>query len=86
MIRNRVVEPYEELGVIDIDAFSMNSLPDDEAQFRKVVGATVCKEGGDAVIPTIDIYGNWVHGTIIRFDPAECRDCEAKPASGKGDG
>lgn len=84
VIRNRVVEPYEELGVIDIDAFSMQSLPDDEEHFRKVVGPTVCGQGGHAVIPTLDIYGHWVHGTIIRFNPSECADCEVKRAAGKG--
>lgn len=76
VIRNRVVEPYEELGVIDIDAFSMKSLPDNEERFRKVVGPTVCAQGGHAVIPTLNVYGHWVHGTIIRFNPSECSRCK----------
>jgi len=84
VVRNRVVEPYEELGVIDIDAFSMRSLPDDEERFRKVVGPTVCKAGGHAVIPTLDIYGHWTHGTIIRFNPAECDACDSKSPASKG--
>jgi hypothetical protein len=75
VIRNRIVEPYEELGVIDIDAFSMQQLPDDEERFRKLVGPFVCAQGGQAVIPTLDIYGHWTHGTIIRFNPAECDRC-----------
>jgi hypothetical protein len=75
VVRNRIVEPYEELGVIDIDAFSMQSLPDDEERFRKVVGPTVCAAGGHAVIPQIDMYGHWTHGTVIRFNPAECERC-----------
>jgi hypothetical protein len=78
VIRNRVVEPYEELGVIDIDAFSMKSLPDNEERFRKVVGPTVCAQGGHAVIPTLDIYGHWTHGTVIRFNPAECDRCRTE--------
>lgn len=78
VIRNRIVEPYEELGVIDIDAFSMQQLPDDEERFRKLVGPTVCAQGGHAVIPTLDIFGHWVHGTIIRFNPAECDRCRTE--------
>jgi len=84
VIRNRVVEPYEELGVIDIDAFSMKSLPDNEDRFRKVVGPTVCATGGHAVIPTLNIHGHWVHGTIIRFNPSECVGCGPKSATGGG--
>lgn len=84
VIRNRVVEPYEELGVIDIDAFSMKSLPDNEDRFRKVVGARVCAEGGHAVIPTLNIHGHWVHATIIRFNPSECVGCGPKSATGGG--
>jgi hypothetical protein len=85
VIRNRVIEPYEELGVIDIAAFSMKQLPNDEDRFRKVVGPTVCAAGGHAVLPTINIYGRWVHGTVIRFHPSECSTCEpTRPKSGGG--
>lgn len=83
VIRNRIVEPYEELGVIDIDAFSMKQLPDDEERFRKLVGPTVCAAGGHAVIPTLNVYGHWVHGTIIRFNPAECARCASKSSEGE---
>ncbi len=75
VIRNRIVEPYEELGVVDIDAFSVRQLPPNEERFRKVVGKHVCMAGGHAVIPTIDMQGRWVHGTIIRFRPSECERC-----------
>jgi len=78
VLRNRIVEPYEELGVIDIDAFSMKQLPDDEERFRKLVGPLVCAKGGHAVIPTLDIYGHWTHGTIIRFNPSECDRCQTE--------
>ncbi len=81
VIRNRIVEPYEELGVIDLDAFAMKQLPNDEERFRKVVGPMVCAAGGHAVIPTLSIYGRWVHGTIIRFNPSECAGCEPKSAT-----
>lgn len=84
VIRNRIVEPYEELGVIDIDAFSMRSMPDNEERFRKVVGPMVCGAGGDAVIPTLNMFGHWAHGTIIRFDPAECDRCEAPGCKAEG--
>jgi hypothetical protein len=83
VIRNRIVEPYEELGVIDIDAFSMKQLPNNEDRFRKVVGPRVCAAGGHAVIPTLNIYGRWAHGTIIRFNPSECAGCEPKSATGE---
>ena len=75
VIRNRIVEPYEEVGVIDIDAFSVRQLPSDEERFRKVVGETVCNVGGHAVIPTINMQGRWVNGTVIRFRPSECERC-----------
>ncbi|MEM7435414.1 MAG: hypothetical protein AAF436_09710 [Myxococcota bacterium] len=76
VIRERVTAPYEEVGVVDIDAFSMHSMPDNEEKFRAVVGPSVCSAGGDAVIATLDIYGHWVIGTIIRFHPTECTRCE----------
>lgn len=80
VVRNRVMEPYEELGVVDIDAFSMGSLPDNEERFRKVVGPMVCGAGGHAVIPQLDAYGHWTHGTIIRFNPSECDVCGTEGA------
>jgi len=82
VVRNRIVEPYEELGVIDIDAFSMKQLPNDEERFRNVVGPMVCAAGGHAVIPTLDMHGRWVHGAIIRFNPSQCAGCEPKSATG----
>ena len=75
VIQSRIVEPYEEIGVVDIDAFSARQLPSNEERFRKIVGEHVCKSGGDAVIPAINIYGRWVQGTVIRFRPAECNRC-----------
>ena len=75
VIRNRLVEPYEEIGVVDIDAFSVRQLPSDEESFRQVVGEHVCKSGGHAVIPSINMHGRWVNGTVIRFRPAECNRC-----------
>ena len=78
VIRNRIVEPYEELGVIDIESFAVPQLPSNENEFRRVVGDDVCKSGGHAVIPSINMYGRWVHGTIIRFRPAECERCRTE--------
>lgn len=78
VIRNRIVEPYEELGVVDIDAFSVRQLPSNEERFRKAVGDYVCNAGGHAVIPSINMQGRWVHGTIIRFRPSECLRCRAE--------
>lgn len=83
VIQNRIVEPYEELGVIDLDAFSMKQLPNDEERFRKVVGPMVCAAGGHAVIPTLDMYRRWVHGTIIRFNPSQCDRCKSESAAGE---
>jgi hypothetical protein len=84
VIRNRVLEPYEELGVVDLDAFSMRQLPDNEERFRKVVGPQVCAVGGHAVIPTLDVYGHWVHGAIIRVNPSQCDRCKLDSVKGKG--
>ncbi|MGB8329989.1 MAG: hypothetical protein WCE62_07660 [Polyangiales bacterium] len=81
VIRNRIVEPYEEIGVIDIDAFSAQQLPDNEDRFRKVAGPKVCAMGGDAIIPAINMNGRWVHGSIIRFNPSECERCGAQVRS-----
>ena len=78
VIRNRIVEPYEELGVVVIDAFTVRQLPPNEERFRAVVGEHVCRAGGHAVIPSIDIGGRWVHGTIIRFRPSECDRCKTE--------
>jgi hypothetical protein len=81
VIRNPIaepVEPYEEIGVIDIDAFSAQQLPNNEERFRKVVGPKVCALGGDGVIPSVNIYGRWVHGTVVRFHPALCDRCSAE--------
>lgn len=78
VIRNRIVEPYEELGVVDIEAFSVPQLPMNEDEFRKVVGKYVCRSGGHAVIPAINMHGRWVHGTVIRFGPSECLRCRTE--------
>ena len=78
VIRNRIVEPYEEVGVVNIGAFSVRQLPPDEERFRHVVGQHVCNIGGHAVIPTIDLHGRWVQGTIIRFRPSECDRCRTE--------
>lgn len=94
VIRNRIVEPYEEIGLIEIDAFSVPQLPASEGEFRKVAGKYVCMSGGHAVVPALDMGGRWVSGTVIRFQPAECDRCRdgsimsdpeasAKPARGK---
>ena len=84
VIRNRIVEPYEEIGVIQIAAFHPNSMPDDEEHFRRVVAEDVCNFGGHAVIPAIDLYGNWVLGTVIRFRPSECARCGAEHVMKEG--
>lgn len=78
VIRNRIVEPYEEVGTVDIDAFSVRQLPPNEERFRQVVGQYVCNIGGHAVIPSIDMQGRWVQGTIIRFRPSECDRCRTE--------
>ena len=78
VIRNPMQEPlqpYEEIGVIDIDAFAAQQLPNNEERFRRVVGPKVCALGGDAVIPAINIYGRWVHATVVRFNPNQCNRC-----------
>ena len=85
VIRNRIIEPYEELGVVDIEAFSVGQLPNDEDRFRKAVGDHVCKAGGHAVIPSINMQGRWVHGTIIRFRPSECQRCRTEGIMLKAD-
>ena len=85
VIRNRIVEPYEEVGVIDIDAFSVRQLPSDEERFRKTVSERVCNAGGHAVIPAINTQGRWVHGTIIRFRPSECSRCQTQGVMHQGE-
>ena len=85
VIRNRIIEPYEELGVVDIEAFSVGQLPNNEERFRKAVGDHVCKSGGHAVIPSINMHGRWVNGTIIRFRPTECQRCKTEGIMRKAD-
>ena len=85
VIRNRIIEPYEEVGVVEIEAFSVPQLPSDEEEFRKVVGDHVCRSGGHAVIPSVNMLGRWVHGTIIRFGPSECERCRTEGIMRKAD-
>lgn len=75
VVRSRIVEPYEEIGVVDIDAFGVPQLPSNEMEFRRVVGEHVCMAGGHAVIPSVNMHGRWVRGTVIRFRPSECDRC-----------
>ena len=75
VLRHNVAEPYEEIGVVDVGAFSLRQLPTNEERFREAVGEHVCKSGGHAVIPSINVQGRWVHGTVIRFRPGECERC-----------
>ena len=75
VIRNRIVEPYEEVGSSTSTHSPSGSSRATRKRFRKALGDHVCKSGGHAVIPSINMQGRWVHGTIIRFRPSECQRC-----------
>ncbi len=75
-MRHPVTVPYEEVGVIDIAAFHPGSMPKNDKQFRKVVEKSVCRFGGDAVIPVINGVGTYVLGRVIRLRPRVCDDCK----------
>jgi hypothetical protein len=61
------VPPLREIGVIDIDAFSIRGLPRDEASFRRLIAKQVCEVGGEAVIPGINGFGRYVLGTVAVY-------------------
>ena len=46
--------------------------------YRGKTGSSDRKSGGHAVIPSINMQGRWVHGTIIRFRPAGCQRCRTE--------
>jgi hypothetical protein len=59
--------PLREIGVIEIDSFSLRALPRSEASFRKLIAKEVCKVGGDAVIPGVNGFGRYVLATVVTF-------------------
>ena len=76
VLRGPVAEPYTELGVIDVDAFHVGSMPKTEEAFRETVGPHVCAAGGHGVIAAIDVNGKFIHGTVVRFHPRQCEKCD----------
>jgi hypothetical protein len=58
---------HHEIGVIDLDAFSVRSLPRLESEFRKAIAERVCQVGGDAVLPGINGNGRYVLATVVKY-------------------
>lgn len=81
VLRDPVLEPYEEIGVIEVEAFHAKAVPNSDSDFHKVVAFKVCKAGGHAVIPAINNRGRYILGRVIRFQPRQCDDCEEKERS-----
>lgn len=67
VFRQRPARDYEVIGVIDIEAFSVRSIPRNEGSFRTEVAPKVCRAGGDAVIPGINGDGRYIQGTVVRW-------------------
>lgn len=65
--RNGSVRAFVVLGVLDVDAFSVRSLPKSDVELRPVVAQGVCRVGGDAVLPGIDGDGRCVLATVIKY-------------------
>lgn len=55
-------QKFEEIGIIDIEANIR-----DTASFKEFIQEKVCQVGGDAVIASINGYGMYIKGTVIKY-------------------
>lgn len=67
VITSRPARQYQTIGMIDIDAANVKTLPNDEASFRRAIAAEVCRVGGDAVIPGVNGDHRYVLATVVRW-------------------
>ncbi len=67
VISRRPARDYQVIGTIDLEAFSVRRLPNDEAELREAVGPEVCRAGGDAIIPGITGDGRYVLAAVVKW-------------------
>lgn len=67
VITSRPERDYQVMGVLDIEAFSVRSLPRNEEAFRALVSPAVCRAGGDAVIPATSGDGRYIQATVVKW-------------------
>jgi hypothetical protein len=58
-------KPFVELGVVEFSKWYGPA--DNLADFREKVAAHVCRAGGDAVLARINGLGQYLNGTVIRY-------------------
>lgn len=56
---------YDEIGVININKYYLAIA--DISTFKLKVKDEVCKNGGDAVVVTINGSGHYVQGTVLKY-------------------
>jgi hypothetical protein len=67
VITSRPARQYQAIGVIELEAASVKTLPNDEASFRRAIASEVCRVGGDAVIPGVNGDSRYVLATVVRW-------------------
>jgi len=83
VINQRPQRPYQIIGVLDIEAFSVRGIPNDENEFLALVAVEVCRRGGDAVIPGVTGDGRFVVATVVKWvEPGTTEPVCAPPPDG----
>jgi len=64
--------PFDTLGSHDVapavaHGGGSTGRPSSASEFKTVVGPSVCKAGGDAVLAEVNGLGEYVRGTVIRY-------------------
>lgn len=88
VLMSRPDKDFQVIGVIELESFHAPNVPNNPADFRKVVHDAVCKAGGDAVYPGINGHGRYVLATVVKWADAATHDpvCpKASPEAGVGD-
>jgi hypothetical protein len=83
LVSSRPARDYAVIGVIDLEAFHVPKLPNDEASFRAAIAKDVCEAGGDAVLPGINGNGRYVLATVVKWveGPSAGPVCPAQDAA-----
>jgi len=63
---------FDTLGIVDVGSAVLHGgygtgRPRTAAEFKDLVGSSVCKAGGDAVLAEVNGIGEYVRGTVIRY-------------------
>jgi hypothetical protein len=69
-------EPYEKLGIIDIQYDNTGFINNPE-DLKKKIQPEVCRVGGDAALAFANTYGTYIKVTVLSLKPA----AESAPAA-----